>query len=200
MRRKITGDKVEFVEPNFDDIKKVVSIWIVMSSPLKNQNCITQYKIVEEPIIGKATDAEKNFDLQRSVMVYLGNYKKADDDLLKMLDLVFRAKLNAAEKKQQLKNEFEIELNRKMEGALNSVGRDLLEGILEEYREEFRKEAREEGLKEGREEGRAKGRDEMREQTVLNMLKEKIFEDVISCVVNLPIEKITALGKLNGLL
>ena len=65
---------VEFVEPNFDGIKKVISIWIVMNSPIKNRNCITQYKVVEEQVVGKATDADKNYDLQRAVMVYLGNY------------------------------------------------------------------------------------------------------------------------------
>ena len=52
-----------------------------MNSPLKNCNCITQYKIVEEQVVGKANDSEENFDMQRSAMVYRGNYKKADDDL-----------------------------------------------------------------------------------------------------------------------
>ena len=179
---------VEFVEPNFDDIKKVVSIWIVMNSPIKNRNCITQYRVVEEQVVGKAKDAEKNYDLQRAVMLYLGNYEKIDDELLRMLDLVFRAKLDAEQKKSRLKSEFDIELDSKMEGALNNMGRDLLEGILESYYDE------------AREEGHEKGREEMREQTVLNMLKEKISEDVISRVLDLPIEKITALGKLNGLL
>ena len=41
-------------------------------------------------------------------MVYLVNYEKIDDDLLKMLDLVFRAKFDAENKKARLKSEFAI--------------------------------------------------------------------------------------------
>lgn len=93
-----------------------------------------------------------------------------------------------ADKKSRLKTEFDIDLNSKMEGALSSMGRDLLDGVLESYYDE------------GVEEGREKMRDEMNEKTILNMLKEKFSEDVILRVLNLPIEKITALGKMNGLL
>jgi len=156
---------VEFVEPNFDGIKKVVSIWIVMNSPIKNRNCITQYKVVEEQVVGKATDSEKNYDLQRAVMLYLGNYEKIDDELLRMLDLVFRAKLDAEQKKSRLKSEFDIELNSKMEGALSGMGRDLLDGVLESYYDE--------GVEDGREKGLAEGMDKGNLERLLAYIKKK---------------------------
>ena len=86
-----------------------------MNSPIKNRNCITQYRVVEEQVVGNAKDSEKNYDLQKAVMVYLGDYEKIDDELLRMLDLVFRAKLDAENKKARLKSEFDIDLNNKME-------------------------------------------------------------------------------------
>ena len=51
-----------------------------------------------------------------------------------------------------------------MEGALNNIGRDLLDGILESYYDEVR------------EKGHEKGREEMREEIILNMLKEKTLK------------------------
>ena len=44
-----------------------------------------------------------------------------------------------------LKSKFDIELDSKMEGALNNMGRDLLDGILESYYDE--------GIEEGMDKG-----------------------------------------------
>ena len=65
-------------------------------------------------------------------MVYVGsNSKKIENRLLKMLHLLFRKKANAASKRQQLKDEFDIELSTKMAKELNIMC-NLGEGIAEE--------------------------------------------------------------------
>ena len=132
---------VEFVEPNFDEIKKVYSIWLTFTSP-QPAGGITQYKMKEHHIVGNIANAEKNYDLLQVIMVYVGsNGKKIENRLLKMLHLLFRKRANAVSKEQQLKDEFDIELSKKMAEELNIMC-NLGEGIAEE--------AKAEGIIEGR--------------------------------------------------
>lgn len=92
-----------------------------------------------------------------------------EDDFLKMLHLLFRARLKAEEKTKRLKDDFNIVLDNDMRKELNIMC-NLSEGIAEEARAEawaeanklsagIAEEAREEGLKEGRNEGRKEGED-----------------------------------------
>ena len=82
-------------------------------------------------------------------------FRKSDaieDDFLKMLHLLFRARLKAEEKTKRLKDDFNIVLDNDMRKELNIMC-NLSEGIAEEAREEGLKEGRNEGRKEGRKEG-----------------------------------------------
>jgi len=122
----------EFVEPHFEKIKKVYSIWLCMTSPESKISGITQYKMNEYNIVGKIYDEEKNYDLLQVIMVYIGDTgKKIKHRLLKMLYLLFRAKLNSVQKETKLKDEFDVELTSKMKKELNIMC-NLSEGIAEE--------------------------------------------------------------------
>ncbi len=92
-------------------------------------------------------------------------FRKSDaieDDFLKMLHLLFRARLKAEEKTKRLKDDFNIVLDNNMRKELNIMC-NLSEGIAEE--------AREEGLKEGRKEGRNEGRKEGEDTATVRHLK-----------------------------
>ena len=175
---------VEFVEPNFDDIKKVISIWICMGSPNVTDSGITDYSFAEKPTIGDIRNIKENYDLMQIVMVYIGKDPALiEDELLKLLHLVFRAKLNAAEKKDRLKTDYGIEMDNEALKEVN-VMCNLGEGLVEETWEE----AREETWKEAKAEMTA------------NMLRENASLDFISRVTSLPVDQITAIGKMRGLL
>ena len=66
-----------FDHAQYDDIVKVVSIWIVFNAPKHKQNCINRYRMVEEHIIGNACEEEKYFDKQQILVLYLG-YKESE--------------------------------------------------------------------------------------------------------------------------
>ena len=74
------------------------------------------------------------------VMVYIGKDPELiEDELLKLLHLVFRAKLNAAEKKDRLKTDYGIEMDNEALKEVN-VMCNLGEGLVEETWEEARVE------------------------------------------------------------
>ena len=136
---------VEFEEPNFDDIKKVVSIWLCMTSPGDKESGIMEYSFRERRLAGQVfRNEKKDYDLMQVVMVYIGKSDAIEDDFLKMLHLLFRARLKAEEKTKRLKDDFNIVLDNEMRKELNIMC-NLSEGIAEE--------ARAEGLKEGLKEG-----------------------------------------------
>jgi len=167
---------VEFVEPNFDDIKKVISIWICFASPKKDISSIMEYSFAEKPLVESIPLAREDFDLIQVVMVYVGKAPELiEDELLKLLYLLFRAKLNAAEKKDRLKTDYGIEMDNEALKEVN-VMCNLGEGLVEETWEEAKIEM------------------------TVNMLKEKISSDTISRITSLPVDKIAEIGKMRGLM
>ena len=123
---------VEFVEPDFDNIKKVISVWICLSSPKRGTSSIMEYNFCENAVVGNIPLARENFDLMQVVMVYVGHDDSSiEDDLLKLLHLVFRAKIDAAKKKQRLNDEFGIKLDNEMLKEVNIMC-NLGEGLVEE--------------------------------------------------------------------
>ena len=168
---------VEFVEPNFDKIKKVYSIWLTFTSPQPTGG-ITQYKIKEHHIVGNISNLEKNYDLLQVIMVYVGsNGKKIENRLLKMLHLLFRKKVDAISKQHQLKDEFEIDLNPKMTEELNIMC-NLGEGIFED------------GVAEGLQIGETKGI----EKIAIKMLKKGDALEEIQELTELSIQRIEQLA------
>lgn len=132
---------VEFEEPNFDAIKKVVTIWLCMTSPAKTESGITEYRFGEKQMVGNIGNTKPEYDLIQVVMVYIGTSAgTVDDKLLRMLYLLFRARLKAEAKIQQLKEEFDIVLDNDMRKELNIMC-NLSEGIAEEARAEAWAEA-----------------------------------------------------------
>ena len=72
---------VEFEEPNFDAIKKVVTIWLCMTSPGDKESGITEYSFRERRLAGKFfRNDRKNYDLIQVVMVYVGKSDAISED------------------------------------------------------------------------------------------------------------------------
>lgn len=102
---------VEFEADNYDDIKKVYSIWICTDSPNYAANTITDYRMEPHAIYGEY-ESRNRYDILSAVMICLGK----DDDyeggspLHKILSVIFSEKLKAYEKEEILKYEFGIEM------------------------------------------------------------------------------------------
>lgn len=133
--RMISSQKeVEFKGEDFDGIKKVYTIWLVMDAPRGGSNSIRRYEIKEKILHGHGHEDARNYDLMVVIMVYLGK-QKTRHRLLRLLHLIFLDKMKAAEKAKKLKDEYDLILTPDMEKELTEMG-SLAEGIAERARME----------------------------------------------------------------
>ena len=112
----------EFTPTNYDDIKKVYSIWICMDVPQKMEYTITRYRMTKEDIYGVVPD-EARYDLLEAVMVCLGREEKAEEgtQLHGLLSTLLSAKLAPDEKKEILHQEYGFVTTVELEGGLSGM-------------------------------------------------------------------------------
>ncbi len=128
--RLISSQKeTEFSGEDYGNIKKVYTIWLVMDAPAGGSNSIRRYEIREKLLHGHGHEDVKNYDLLVAVMVYLGN-KATRHRLLRLLHLIFLDRLKADEKKNILRQEYDMVLTPVMEKEMAKMG-SLAEGIAE---------------------------------------------------------------------
>ena len=160
----------EFVKSNYQNIRKVYSIWICLDVPKEWENTITRYHIVEENLVGHAREQVKNYDLLTAVLVGLGkpdgeNY----DGVLKMLGALFSGENSITEKKRILEQDFDIPMTETLERRLSEMC-NLSQGFEERGMKRGFEKGRVEGHAEGRAEGRTEGRIESTISTIGNLM------------------------------
>ncbi len=121
----------EFTDSHYEKIKKVYSIWICMNPPKSRKNTITRYRLVEEHLVGEATEPVKNYDLLSIIIICLGgpdgeNY----DGVLRMLDVLLGSGTSEAEKRKILQDDYDIPMTREIEREV-SVMCNLSKGVME---------------------------------------------------------------------
>ena len=136
----------EFVHEEYQNIKKVYSVFICMNPPKNRQNSITRYRLTEENLVGKVKEPVRHYDLMTVVMVCLGGADGENyDGILKLLDVLLSPKAGEAEKRQVLQEEFDIPMTETLEAEVHQMC-NLSQGVLELGRAEGRTEGRTEGL------------------------------------------------------
>ena len=121
----------EFEDDNYQDIKKVYSIWICTDVPEKIANTISEYKITKEDVYGEVKEKEY-YDLLTVVMIRLsgkGNAEKGNE-LIKMLTTLFSHTLDAEEKKKKLDKEFGMRMTQELKGEIKHMC-NLSQGVKE---------------------------------------------------------------------
>ena len=186
--RLISAQKnVEFKHSDYQNIRKVYSIWICQNVAKAREHSILTYDMRENLLFGSAdTQREKkeNYDLLSVVLLGLGSPDRRDtDDALRMLSAALSGKLDAERKKQILAEDFGIPMTETIERSVNYMC-NLSYGIRVEGRAEGREEGlaegREEGRAEGRREGRAEGRREGRQEGQLIMLYDLVKDGILT--------------------
>lgn len=125
----------------------------------------------------------------------LSGNSKVKDQLINLLDLMFKSSKNANEKITALHNDFGIDLTQKEEGDLE-VMCNLGEGIYEDGLMKGKQEGWEKGRKEGRKEGRREGKLEL----ALEMLKDGMALEKVAKYSKLSLSIIKELAKQNKLI
>ena len=167
--------------------------WICMEDPQKKSD-INRYQLKEQHLLHLYKEPCQNYDLMGIIFVYLGN-SKVKDQLINLLDLMFKSSKNASEKITTLHNDFGIDLTQEGEGDL-AVMCNLGEGIYEDGLMKGKQEGWEKGRKEGREEGRTEGKLEF----ALELLKDGMALDKVAKYSKLSLSMIQELAKQNKLI
>ena len=176
--RLISSQKeTEFVNSDYDKIKKVYTIWICMEAP-DGKSAINRYQLKEQHLLHRYKEPRQNYDLMGIVFVYLGN-SKVKDQMMNLLNLMFKSKKKPTEKVTVLQNEFGIDLTQEEEGDLEIMC-NLGEGLYED--------------------GKMEGRMESQVESALKMLKDGVSLEKIAQYTNLSLSKIKELAKQNKLI
>ena len=120
--RLISSQKEKiFTGDDYNKIRKVYSIWVVMDVHKDRRNSIQRFKVTEELLHGIFHEDIKNYDLMTIVFLNLG-YGTMSHDLLKMLHLIFLDMLKTEQKADILLNDYGITLTRDMRKEIEDMG------------------------------------------------------------------------------
>ena len=111
-----------FTKSHYEKIQKVYSVWICMNPPKERNHTVTGYSLTETQYVGNVKEKEEYYDLMNAVMICLGNREdEAENDLLRMLDVLLSTEKPGDEKRAILENEFQIPMTEKMEMEVESM-------------------------------------------------------------------------------
>lgn len=129
--------KREFEGSDYNNIKKVYSIFICMDSP-NGQSAINRYRMKEEHLLHRYKANQKSYDLLNVVMIYLSD-EKVRNRLIGLLPLLFRKEnMSGDERNEILKEKYNIHLTEEQREELNTMC-NLSEGIVDRVTERVTK-------------------------------------------------------------
>ncbi len=112
----------EFSKSNYDDLKKVYSIWICIEVPRNMEYTVTSYRLDKKVLFGNPKKRFR-YDLMEVVMICLGKEEHATDGnrLHGMLSTLLSRKLTPKEKEEHLATEYRFETSTELEGGLREM-------------------------------------------------------------------------------
>ena len=129
----------EFHGDDYNELKKVYSIWVCMDVQNYRADSIQEYGLTEKIIHGTFRDKLQNYDLIKIIVLNLGK-RSTSHKLLNMLHLLFMDVKKTEEKEKILRSEYEIKLTRDMREEIVEMG-GLMEPLLEIAAEEAAEKA-----------------------------------------------------------
>ena len=175
----------EFMISNYDEMKKVYSIWLCFNPPRRVGNAITRYFIQKEDIFGHTNVDSSAYDKLEVVQICLDeDANEQEDELIRLLNTVFSTKKSFHEIENIVENEYNIPMNDSFGEEVQQMC-NLSEGIEQRGIEKGIQQGIKEGIQQGIEQGTRQGVRQM----VLNALQSNSIEDV-SKILLLPIEEV----------
>lgn len=149
--RMISAQKTQdFQNSNYDDLKKVYSIWVCANAENETaKKTITTYSMKETQVIGEVVKDPDEYDLLSIVMIRLGDVPQLSDgtvvedelnqNVIGMLEVLLKGQLTAAQRLDILEKHYGIEMTEQMEEEVGHMC-NLSKGVFENGEE---KKARE---------------------------------------------------------
>lgn len=121
--RVVSAQKgTEFSNDEYEDIKKVYTIWICPKPPERKKGTITRYFPQEECIVGQTKEKKDNYDLFEIRMIYLPDADgKKGSGILRMLDSLLSPRNSLKDKLDSLKNDFGIPITQSIERKVSTM-------------------------------------------------------------------------------
>lgn len=178
LARMISAQKqTEFYHSDYDNLKKVRSIWLCMDNR-KDGDSIEEIYLDRNTVYGDKKDSY-DIDLMRGIIVNIRNGENRKDSqniLISMLEKLF-SKLSVEEKKRILTEEYGMTMTTELEGRIQTMC-----NWSEAIKEISYKEGMEEGMKEGMKEGMEKGVEKERLNAIERMIKANLTKaQIVSC-------------------
>lgn len=171
--RALSSEKErEFTGIDYGSICKVYSIWLCMEPPAGEDSSINSYFLMEKQLHGSHMEDPLLYDLINITTIYLGK-SDGGDRLISLLRLLFKEEISAADKKELLLEDYDLNLTDDMREEL-SIMCNLSEGI---YERAYRKGAIEERAK-------------INIEHVLKLLKNGVSVSIISDTVDISADEV----------
>lgn len=154
----------EFTDSDYNNIKKVYSIWICTHVPKYAENTVTEYSMSQKNIVGNFPLNKSRYDLQSVIVIGLAETlagRAEGEKVHRLLGAIFSEELSVQEKKSILENEFHLPMTQTMDRRVENMC-NLSEAIEER------------GIKKGIEKGRTQGNIAALISIVRNMMRKSI--------------------------
>lgn len=156
--RQISSQKeVEFTKSEYNDIKKVYSIWICLYPPKYCENTIVRYFMKEQVIHGNRYKGKFRYDLMEVIMIHLPRQipREEEPTLNGMLKTLFSPELSSETIMKRLEDIYHIPKDEELEGGIKDMC-NFGEAILERGIEQGIQRGIEQGMTKGEEVGKLK--------------------------------------------
>ena len=149
-----------FTKSDYQKLQKVYSIWICPDSA-SGKHSVTEYRIQETLRLGDNPAEPKDYDKLQVIIITLGpEGTSSENPLIRFLSLLLSTDLPLESRKEQLKNEYRIQMNRSLEEEMSTVC-NLGEGIARRSYAEGVSKGMAQGVAQGLAQGVTKGEDRM---------------------------------------
>ena len=122
--RMISAQKgTEFTGRDYDNIRKVYSIWICMNAPAYIGNAMAEYRITKEDLVGNITEQRESYDKLSVVIICLHETGGADcaGTLHGFLNVLLSPVLAAADKEKLLTQDFGMKMEYELREELRQM-------------------------------------------------------------------------------
>ncbi len=168
----------DFVKTNYNDIKRVFSIWVCMNM---DENSMAYVHLAKNDLLG-SYPWKGGLDLLNIVLIGIANELPEHDDkyeLHRLLNTLLSIELSVDEKLGIIEKEYSIPVDDRIREDVSAMC-NLSQGI------------REKGRAEGKAEGRAEGRAESETGFILNMHRKGYTSEQIAEIVEKSAEEVKA--------
>ena len=180
----------EFTAENYDEVKKVYSIWLCLNAPRHTVDTITEYGMAQKKLAGDFR-GKARFDLLSAVMVCIDqySYQRKTTPLHGLLGTLFSTKLTPDEKMALLREEYGIETTVEVEEGMKRMC-NLSDVIVEQGLQQGLEQGLQQGLEQGLQQGLEQGLQQGLEQGLQQGIQQGLQQGKEKSSINLVCKKV----------